>query len=52
MPVDTRPLAIAVMGPTASGKTAFAIELAFLNGRQRLQPRSVFSLLQYDSEAP
>ena len=25
---DTRPLAIAVMGPTASGKTAFAIELA------------------------
>jgi len=26
--VDTRPLAIAVMGPTASGKTAFAIELA------------------------
>ena len=28
MPVDTRPLAIAVMGPTASGKTAFAIELA------------------------
>lgn len=31
---------------------AFAIELTFLNGRQRLQPRSVFSLLQYDSEAP
>ncbi|MBO9716045.1 MAG: tRNA (adenosine(37)-N6)-dimethylallyltransferase MiaA [Pseudoxanthomonas sp.] len=28
MPVDTRPSAIAVMGPTASGKTAFAIELA------------------------
>lgn len=28
MGVDTRPLAIAVMGPTASGKTAFAIELA------------------------
>ncbi len=28
MPADTRPLAIAVMGPTASGKTAFAIELA------------------------
>src|SRR5690606_4181217 len=28
MPVDTRPLAIAVMGPTASGKTAFAVELA------------------------
>lgn len=31
---------------------AFAIELSFLNGRKRLQPRSVFSLLQYDSEAP
>src|SRR5690606_26613002 len=28
MPADTRPLAIAVMGPTASGKTAFAVELA------------------------
>lgn len=28
MPVDARPLAVAVMGPTASGKTAFAIELA------------------------
>ncbi len=28
MPIDARPLAIAVMGPTASGKTAFAIELA------------------------
>ena len=28
MPLDARPLAIAVMGPTASGKTAFAIELA------------------------
>ena len=28
MPLDTRPLAIAVMGPTASGKTAFAVELA------------------------
>ena len=28
MPVDARPLAIAVMGPTASGKTAFAVELA------------------------
>jgi tRNA dimethylallyltransferase len=25
---DTRPLAIAVMGPTASGKTAYALELA------------------------
>ena len=28
MPVDARPLAVAVMGPTASGKTAFAVELA------------------------
>ena len=28
MGVDARPLAIAVMGPTASGKTAFAIALA------------------------
>jgi tRNA dimethylallyltransferase len=28
MSADTRPLAIAVMGPTASGKTAFALELA------------------------
>jgi len=28
MPADTRPLAIALMGPTASGKTAAAIELA------------------------
>jgi tRNA dimethylallyltransferase len=28
MPADTRPSAIAVMGPTASGKTAFALELA------------------------
>ncbi|KAF1703706.1 tRNA (adenosine(37)-N6)-dimethylallyltransferase MiaA [Pseudoxanthomonas suwonensis] len=28
MPADSRPLAIAVMGPTASGKTAFAVELA------------------------
>lgn len=28
MPADTRPLAIALMGPTASGKTATAIELA------------------------
>jgi adenine phosphoribosyltransferase len=31
---------------------AFAIELAFLNGRQRLQPRSIFSLLQYNGEEP
>ena len=28
MPADRRPPAIAVMGPTASGKTAFALELA------------------------
>ena len=28
MPADARPSAIAVMGPTASGKTAFAMELA------------------------
>jgi len=25
---DKRPLAVAIMGPTASGKTAFAVELA------------------------
>ena len=28
MPIDTRPPVIAVMGPTASGKTAFALECA------------------------
>ena len=28
MSLDTRPLAIAIMGPTASGKTAFALEVA------------------------
>ncbi len=28
MPTDARPSAIAVMGPTASGKTAFALQLA------------------------
>lgn len=28
MPADTRPLAIAIMGPTASGKTAFALACA------------------------
>jgi len=28
MPADTRPLAIALMGPTASGKTALAVEWA------------------------
>lgn len=29
---------------------AFIIELTFLNGRQRLAPCEVFSLIQYDSE--
>lgn len=29
---------------------AFVIELSFLNGRQKLKPYSVFSILQYDSE--
>jgi adenine phosphoribosyltransferase len=29
---------------------AFVIELAFLNGRDRLKPHRVFSLLKYDSE--
>jgi len=29
---------------------AFVIELSFLNGRERLRPYAVFSLLQYDSE--
>jgi adenine phosphoribosyltransferase len=29
---------------------AFVIELGFLNGRQRLQPHGVFSVLRYDSE--
>jgi adenine phosphoribosyltransferase len=29
---------------------AFIIELTFLNGRQRLAPCDVFSLIQYDSE--
>ncbi len=28
MPLDERPAAIAIMGPTASGKTAFALEVA------------------------
>ena len=44
MPVDTRPLAIAVMGPTASGKTAFAIELARRHGGEIV---SVDSALVY-----
>jgi adenine phosphoribosyltransferase len=29
---------------------AFVIELSFLNGRQKLKPYGVYSLLQYDSE--
>ncbi|NIO08321.1 MAG: adenine phosphoribosyltransferase [Deltaproteobacteria bacterium] len=29
---------------------AFLLELSFLGGRQRLQPRSVYSIVQYDSE--
>jgi adenine phosphoribosyltransferase len=29
---------------------AFVIELAFLNGRAKLEPHSVFSILRYDSE--
>jgi adenine phosphoribosyltransferase len=29
---------------------AFVIELAFLNGREKLKPHGVFSVLQYDSE--
>jgi adenine phosphoribosyltransferase len=29
---------------------AFIIELSFLNGRQKLKPHEVFSILQYDSE--
>jgi tRNA dimethylallyltransferase len=28
MPADTRPIAIALMGPTASGKTALALDWA------------------------
>ncbi|MCR6686352.1 tRNA (adenosine(37)-N6)-dimethylallyltransferase MiaA [Pseudoxanthomonas sp.] len=41
---DTRPLAIAVMGPTASGKTAFAIEMARRHGGEIV---SVDSALVY-----
>jgi len=29
---------------------AFVIELTFLNGRKKLQPQGVYSVLQYDSE--
>jgi len=44
MPADTRPLAIALMGPTASGKTAAAIELAQAHGGEIV---SVDSALVY-----
>ena len=29
---------------------AFVIELGFLNGREKLKPYGVYSVLQYDSE--
>ena len=29
---------------------AFVIELTFLNGRERLKPHEVFSIIRYDSE--
>ena len=44
MSADSRPLAIAVMGPTASGKTAYALELA---GRFDGEIVSVDSALVY-----
>ena len=44
MPADTRPLAIALMGPTASGKTALAVEWAQRLGTQIV---SVDSALVY-----
>ncbi|WP_243351616.1 tRNA (adenosine(37)-N6)-dimethylallyltransferase MiaA [Stenotrophomonas acidaminiphila] len=44
MAADTRPLAIALMGPTASGKTAAAIELARRHGGEIV---SVDSALVY-----
>jgi len=44
MPVDQRPLAIFLMGPTASGKTALACELS---GRFPLELISVDSALVY-----
>ena len=31
---------------------AFLIELSFLNGRRSLEPRSVYSLIQYQDESP
>ncbi|MCA1714099.1 MAG: tRNA (adenosine(37)-N6)-dimethylallyltransferase MiaA, partial [Gammaproteobacteria bacterium] len=44
MPADTRPIAIALMGPTASGKTALALEWAQLCGGEIV---SVDSALVY-----
>ncbi|GAA5080148.1 tRNA (adenosine(37)-N6)-dimethylallyltransferase MiaA [Lysobacter panacisoli] len=44
MPVDTRPIAIALMGPTASGKTALALDWAERFGGEIL---SVDSALVY-----
>jgi tRNA dimethylallyltransferase len=44
MPADTRPLAIALMGPTASGKTALALEWAARHGGEIV---SVDSALVY-----
>jgi tRNA dimethylallyltransferase len=44
MPRDKRPLAIAIMGPTASGKTAFAVEWAQRLGTEII---SVDSALVY-----
>lgn len=44
MPADTRPPAIAIMGPTASGKTAFALALAARSGGEIV---SVDSALVY-----
>jgi len=29
---------------------AFVVELAFLNGRKKLQPHAIYSILQYESE--
>ena len=37
-------------GATLVG-TAFLVELSFLNGRERLEPASVHSLITYDSES-
>jgi len=44
MSLDARPLAIAIMGPTASGKTAFALEVAERHGGEIV---SVDSALVY-----